>query len=434
MGANCPGIIAPNGHCRIGFQPLPFYKEGNIGVVAKSGTLSYEAVASLTRAGLGQSLCVSVGGDPIAGTDFVDALKVFELDDETHGIALIGEIGGQKEIDAANWIRDYRSRVKNPKPIVSLIAGVQAPRGRVMGHAGAWVPLTTADSMETADYKIRLLEDAGVTVVDHPEKIGDAMKARLTQASPHISTSRGNAGPLRGQQIRGMHTLSRTFGRPRSEPPKARVLKMQQRSLMSISQQDALQLLEQKGAVVQKAEQAAVSNEANRSYIRIGIDRKTCRPAIIVSNTNVSSDSPEFLPAESAIYAFPNNNASLAITDEVREFLSAKLAVSDITSLEAHVQLLLNIFTEKEAVNLSTVCEVEDKSGSGIVVNSAYFEFDDAAYRTNKRQEETFKLRDTSSLKPIELEAEKSGIVYVSYVLNTNLSLLFLSKIRITTD
>jgi len=115
VGANSPGIISAVGKCRIGFQPLPMYQPGSIGIVARSGTLSYEAVASVTRAGLGQSLCIGMGGDIVSGTNFVDALKVFEHDDGTKGIILVGEAGGNSEINAAEWIEDYRKRVPNPK-------------------------------------------------------------------------------------------------------------------------------------------------------------------------------------------------------------------------------------------------------------------------------------------------------------------------------
>lgn len=115
VGANSPGIISAIGRCRIGFQPLPVYQPGHIGVIAKSGTLSYETVASLTRAKLGQSICVGVGGDVIAGTSFVEALSMFEHDEDTHAIVLVGEIGGTAEEEAAAWITDYRRRVAKPK-------------------------------------------------------------------------------------------------------------------------------------------------------------------------------------------------------------------------------------------------------------------------------------------------------------------------------
>ena len=122
VGANCPGIISAIGKCRIGFQPLPCFAPGTVGIIAKSGTLSYETVASTTRAGLGQSLCISMGGDVLAGTNFVDALKVFEHDPDTQGIILVGEIGGTAEMDAAEWIKDYRQRTSDPKYVIYLIS------------------------------------------------------------------------------------------------------------------------------------------------------------------------------------------------------------------------------------------------------------------------------------------------------------------------
>jgi succinyl-CoA synthetase alpha subunit len=115
VGANAPGIISAIGRCRIGFQPLPAFAPGHVGIVAKSGTLSYETVASLTRTGLGQSLCIGMGGDMIAGTGFVDALTVFEHDADTHGIIIVGEVGGQAEEEAAEWIKEYRTRTSRPK-------------------------------------------------------------------------------------------------------------------------------------------------------------------------------------------------------------------------------------------------------------------------------------------------------------------------------
>lgn len=123
VGANAPGIISAIGKCRIGFQPLPCFMPGRIGIIAKSGTLSYEAVASTTRAGLGQSLCIGMGGDVLAGTNFVDALKIFEHDDDTEGIILIGEIGGEAELEAAEWIKEYYTRSTNPKYVVTSILG-----------------------------------------------------------------------------------------------------------------------------------------------------------------------------------------------------------------------------------------------------------------------------------------------------------------------
>lgn len=120
VGANSPGMISATGRCRLGFHPLPTFKPGCVAIVAKSGTLSYETVASTTRAGLGQSLVIGMGGDPLPGTDFVDALKVFEHDKDTKGIILVGEIGGRAEDDAAEWIKGYRKRTPNPKCVAAL--------------------------------------------------------------------------------------------------------------------------------------------------------------------------------------------------------------------------------------------------------------------------------------------------------------------------
>lgn len=185
VGANAPGIISAIGRCRIGFQPLPTFSPGPVGIVAKSGTLSYETVASLTRAGVGQSLCIAVGGDVIAGTNFVDALKVFEKDDDTEGIILVGELGGTAEEEAAEWIKDYHKREKNPKPIAAVIGGFQAAPGKVMGHAGAWTGLGEG----TAESKFKALEKAGVHMVDHPGKFGGAMKWLLKESGRRNTVS-----------------------------------------------------------------------------------------------------------------------------------------------------------------------------------------------------------------------------------------------------
>lgn len=185
VGANAPGIISAIGKCRIGFQPLPTFSPGHIGIVAKSGTLSYETVGSLTRAGVGQSLCIGMGGDIIAGTGHVDALKVFEHDEDTHAIIIVGELGGHSEEEAADWITDYRKRVKNPKPIAAVIGGFQAAPGRVMGHAGAWTGLGEG----TSESKAKALERAGVTIVDHPAKLGGVMKEILAKSGRDVSKS-----------------------------------------------------------------------------------------------------------------------------------------------------------------------------------------------------------------------------------------------------
>ncbi|KAI9669884.1 MAG: hypothetical protein M1831_006919 [Alyxoria varia] len=188
VGANTPGIIAPLGNCRIGFQPLPCYMPGYVGLAAKSGTLSYETVGGLTRAGIGQSLCIGIGGDIVTGTDLVDALKLFESDADTEAIVLVGEVGGKSEQDAADWIKEYNKRVSKPKPIVALVAGLEAPPGRIMGHAGAFASMGEVP----AATKHKALNDAGVTMVSHPSKFAPVLKNLMSGSGrdPNILPSR----------------------------------------------------------------------------------------------------------------------------------------------------------------------------------------------------------------------------------------------------
>ena len=169
IGPNCPGIISP-GKCKIGIMPGHIHKEGKVGVVSRSGTLTYEAVGQLTGLGIGQSTCIGIGGDPIIGTNFLDALKLFNEDPDTEAIVMIGEIGGNAEETAAAYVKAH---VK--KPVVGFVAGQTAPPGRRMGHAGAII----AGGSGKASDKIKAMEEAGITVCSSPAEIGEKIQSRL---------------------------------------------------------------------------------------------------------------------------------------------------------------------------------------------------------------------------------------------------------------
>ncbi|KAJ6121546.1 hypothetical protein N7512_004011 [Penicillium capsulatum] len=385
VGANCPGIISAIGKCRIGFQPLSCFAPGNVGVVAKSGTLSYETVASITRAGLGQSLCISMGGDVLAGTNFVDALQIFEHDDDTQGIILVGEIGGTAEMDAAEWIRDYRQRTSNPKPIMALVGGLEAPPGRIMGHAGAWA----APGEPDAHTKYRALERAGAVMVNHPEKFGVGMRTLLGDKVVRPSSS-FTAGV--NSQRRGFHTMRRATLASGSNSHQKRNL--------YIKPSQAFDILKEKSIACQEAP------SASDFAVSISVDRTALSPCIIASPTAESD------PSESQRFPFSYAQRTLEEGPLITEVAShLGLPASAHGKLASLAQALWEIFQEKEAFVLET--RVGALPDGKLEVRGARFGFDDAAFRSSGRQEDIHRLRNTAEEVPEEVEAEKDGIVYV---------------------
>ncbi|RPH32274.1 MAG: succinate--CoA ligase subunit alpha [Bacteroidales bacterium] len=171
VGPNCPGVISP-GEAKVGIMPGFIHKKGSIGVISRSGTLTYEAVDQLTKQGLGQSTCIGIGGDPIIGTTTLDAIKLLMADPETDGIVMIGEIGGNMETEAARWLKEHGT-----KPVVGFIAGQTAPKGRRMGHAGAII----GGADDTAAAKMKIMRECGIHVVESPALIGETMKKALVK-------------------------------------------------------------------------------------------------------------------------------------------------------------------------------------------------------------------------------------------------------------
>jgi succinyl-CoA synthetase alpha subunit len=390
VGANCPGIINVHGRCRLGFQPLPFFTEGKVGIIAKSGTLSYEAVASTTRAGLGQTYGISMGGDVLAGTTFTEAFQVLVEDEDTEGIIMIGEVGGSAELRAAEWIKDYNRRTANPKPFMSVIGGIEAPPGRIMGHAGAWA----APGEATAAQKIRILEDAGVTVVDHPEKLGEGMKKLLAERTTSTPQTPSGSG---ASQRRGFHTM-RT--RPRLQERKASLSQMR---TLYVKASQAFDMLKERGIPTVESPTGLPER-----FVAISIDRESRQPCIIASPTTY----PEEAFAKSKKFPFAYSSDE-AVSDSMLETVSAHLGVSGQGqyALRRLIAELVDIFMSKEAFVVQTQIVIDDKGG--LQVQKAKFGFDDAAFRSSGRQADVHALRDIKSEVREEVEAEKEGMIYV---------------------
>ncbi|KAF2855854.1 succinyl-CoA ligase-like protein subunit alpha [Plenodomus tracheiphilus IPT5] len=386
VGANAPGIISAIGRCRVGFQPLPTFSPGHVGIVAKSGTLSYETVGSLTRAGVGQSLCIAVGGDIIAGTNFIDALKVFEKDDDTQAIVLVGELGGTTEEEAAEWIKDYNRRVKNPKPIAAVIGGFQAAPGRVMGHAGAWTGLGEG----TAESKYKALEIAGAAMVDHPAKLGGVMKEIMAKAG------RSSAS----QQRRSYHT-SRPFQRPRTNP-----VNLQQKRSLHLTPDQTSTLFKSYNINVIKEPEGSPSSH----YIGISPARSARSPSIIAAPTAHPSHLHQRVKRFPFDYCHgPTKSVIEAALAHAQLDAAPPKAKAQTASL---ITSLRHLYTEKEAIDAHVSLALSVDSDEVLAYNPYLF-FDDAAYKSTKRQADLHALRDKSSISPTDLEAEENGIVYI---------------------
>ncbi|KAF2188109.1 hypothetical protein K469DRAFT_724707 [Zopfia rhizophila CBS 207.26] len=392
VGANAPGIISAIGRCRIGFQPLPTFSPGHIGIVAKSGTLSYETVGSLTRAGLGQSLCIGMGGDVIAGTNFVDALKVFENDDDTEAIIIVGELGGTAEEEAAEWIKDYRKRVKDPKPIAAVIGGFQAAPGRVMGHAGAWTGLGEG----TAESKYNALENAGVTMVDHPAKFGGVMKDILAESGRDVRKIEQSAA-----QRRSHHTSTR----PRL--PTSSLHSSQQKRSLHLTAEQSSNLLKSYHITTSPTPSPSPSSS---HFLGIAVARSSSSPCIIAAPTT----KPQQLVHRVRRFPFCyRQGPAQATIQAVLAYL--QLDAAPPASRAGVVDLVNNLwrfYYEKEAITLTLSLSLSPTKDE-IIVYDPYLFFDDAAFKSRKRQEDLHALRDTSCIPDTELEAERNGIVYI---------------------
>ncbi|KAI0111546.1 succinyl-CoA synthetase-like protein [Daldinia grandis] len=390
VGANSPGIISAVGKCRIGFQPLPCFEPGRIGIVARSGTLSYETAASTLRSGLGQSMCIGVGGDILPGTSLKEGLQILVEDEATEGIALIGEIGGEAEIEAADWIREYRATTNNPKPIAALVAGVNAVPGRIMGHAGAFALPGEPSALD----KIEALKVAGAAIVNHPSRFGPVLKSMLDSVTP---TGSGTASPTNASQRRGIHTITR---RP-IPPPKAAYHppKGQARGIY-LPPNNALDLLRQHGIPIAKDPSAGP-----QKLLAVTIDRSTKTPCIIATPTSEASQAAKF---DFTHISTPTISQHLDLTP--KSTLSLQTLLATLTSL----------FTSKEAFLLETY--ITTAPNGTIYVSRARLGFDDAAFRSCARQADIHTSpRDED---PAEEEAAKHGIVYIKIERGGNIGTL----------
>ncbi|KAI1638163.1 succinyl-CoA synthetase-like protein [Biscogniauxia mediterranea] len=375
VGANSPGIISSVGKCRIGFQPLPCFEPGKVGIVARSGTLSYETAASTLRAGLGQSMCIGVGGDILPGTTLKEGLQILVEDGDTEGIALIGEIGGHAEIEAADWIKKYRAAASNPKPIVALVAGVNAVPGHIMGHAGAF----SLPGEPSALTKAQALEAAGAMIINHPSRFGSALKTALSSRQPprsqiHTAARRPNSSTA---------TISLPRATSRTLPT------TQQTRSLYLTRNAALDLLRQRGLPI--ADEPTTSDPARRGLslplLGVTVNRSTNNPCIIASPSSPPDDLGELDPLHLA--KFDIDYATATAPAGTGNLPLSAIATSLGLPVSAHASLahilapLVALFAEKEAFLVDTW--IARQGPTTLRVASARLGFDDAAFRSGGR-------------------------------------------------
>lgn len=433
VGPNSPGIIstAEGERCRIGFQPLSCFSPGCVGIVARSGTLSYETAYSTTRAGLGQSLCIGVGGDILPGTDMVEALQVLVADPNTKAIALVGEIGGDGEILAAQWVQEYydRTPVELRKPVAAVIAGTQAPMDRVMGHAGAfWVP-----GEPHPNQKIAALKAAGVTLVPNPAHFGNALRRRLQNPTAQANEIEDGASyesvddfasaankEFRSTQRRGFQTSTRGPGlassRPRIPTSSATAPPQQTRSL-HLDRAASQKLLEKEDMTSE-----LIFTRYPIRYLSFGVDRATrslCIVTAVIFGQNLWRAPGSFdkiiLPPQAMDGLLSlTNNETRNLVNRLLEHLQImeKGMVDYKAALLRVLRNLSRVFTEKEATHVSVQFSV-NRLGLAFTVHDMRIELDDAAYRSGGRLgdlHEAYGAREARD--PGAREAEREGIVY----------------------
>lgn len=452
VGPNSPGIISAIGKCRIGFQPLPCFKPGIVGIVARSGTLSYETVTSTTRAGVGQSLVVGMGGDILPGTDFVDALTLFEHHEDTKGIILVGEIGGEAELRAADWIREYRKRTKHPKycqlfviardisdndrPIMALIAGFQAPFETVMGHAGAFA----RSESEHGNEKVKALIQEGVIITNHPSKFGIMMKQMLDDLDPvkwrglaeadYLKKEPTRAVGGRVNQARNIHTATR---RPRLSSP--RTQEFFKRNGHFLSSDRSLQLLEAHQVPIVPDQ---TLDDGNDIIVRIGIDRPSGQLcAAITSPKDVEDKHHVEIPRTRTLVPLnelgrsgpQDENVEIQRRAPAFFYLQSHFprkygAASFSSDPTGYLPKLMQIFINEETFSLyARFRRVDHPGGFSYEVVEAQVGLDALVYQGPKISPEVIE-KQRIKLPQLSQEeiAAKDGIVYVKSVLYTHFS------------